>query len=165
MTTVYIALGSNIDPEKNLQACADLLRQQWSDIRFSNVYKSSPQLHEDQDDFLNACATFETEQSPEEIARTIVFLEQKLAKKTLFEYGPRNIDLDLLLYGDDQGTFTIYNLPFTIPHKRMHERRFVLAPLCELIDPTKTHPTLNQTWQSLLEQVQEQQQIAVELHL
>lgn len=145
-TLVFLALGSNIDPETHLRAAALLLRARWPGIRFSGVYKTAPMGYEQQDDFLNAAAAFEAEKSPQEIHDALRSMELSLKKSTPFPSGPRTIDLDLLLYGDrvsDQP-------PLALPHPRMHERRFVLAPLCELIDPAAKHPRLGVSWQELL---------------
>ncbi len=103
----------------------------------------------DQADFLNAVALIETDESAQTIKDTLTDIERQLGKATPFENGPRTIDLDLLLYGDE----TIQTETLTIPHPRMHERRFVLEPLCELIDPTLRHPILKISWQQLLQTV------------
>jgi 2-amino-4-hydroxy-6-hydroxymethyldihydropteridine diphosphokinase len=123
-----------------------LLTAHWPQIQFSGLYSTAPREHEDQDTFLNAVATFETDEQPEEVVHILRGIEQELKKSPPYKYGPRTIDLDLLLYGDEQ----IGSEELTVPHPRMHERRFVLEPLCELIDPADTHPVLGQNWQELL---------------
>lgn len=79
-------------------------------------------------------------------------VEFKLKKNPPFKFGPRTIDLDLLLYDDE----VIEDDDLTVPHPRMHERKFVLEPLCELIDQKSMHPILNKSWISLLEEIQDQ---------
>ncbi|MBI3618463.1 2-amino-4-hydroxy-6-hydroxymethyldihydropteridine diphosphokinase [Candidatus Peregrinibacteria bacterium] len=142
---IAIALGSNIDAETNLKKAADLLRVQWSSIRFSSVYRTKPIGFENQADFLNAVAVFESEMPPNEIHEVLQSIEAKLKKQTPFPNGPRTIDLDLLLYGDE----VIETPMLLVPHPRMHERRFVLEPLMELIDQRKIHPDLKKSWRKL----------------
>ena len=146
MSIVHIALGSNINPEQNLIACAQKLRSHWPDIEFSPVYQTTAQLDTDQADFLNAVASMETDQSPEEIHQILKNIEDDLGKDPPHRYGPRTIDLDLLLYGNE----LIDSDALHVPHPRMHERRFVLQPLCTVIDPMSKHPMLQQTWSELL---------------
>ncbi|MEQ1849274.1 MAG: 2-amino-4-hydroxy-6-hydroxymethyldihydropteridine diphosphokinase [Candidatus Peribacteraceae bacterium] len=130
MKSVYLGLGSNIDAEENLESAADLLRQAWPEIEFSSVYTSAPRHITDQPEFLNAVARFETSLSPEVIRQTLDMIEASLGKNITERFGPRTIDLDLLLFGDD----TIHTDTLTVPHPRMKERRFVLEPLSELLD-------------------------------
>ena len=151
MPRTYIALGSNIDPEDNLKAASILLREKFPDIRFSSVYRTAPLEHTKQADFLNATATFESAASPEEILLVLSHIELHLKKNPPFRFGPRTIDLDLLLYGD-----TVLSGALTIPHPRMHERRFVLEPLNDLLDPQTRHPVLGKTWAELLQETIQQ---------
>ena len=161
---VFLALGSNIDAEKNMKKAAVMLRKHWPSVRFSSVYKTAPQGYEDQEDFLNAVATMETNESPEKIVTKLHDIEHALGKAPAFKDGPRTIDLDLLLYGNSQlvtrnppaGRSLGEGWELVIPHPRMASRRFVLEPLCELIDPHATHPVLKKTWRELLQNVQEQ---------
>ena len=119
MSTIFLGLGSNIDPEANLKAAAKELRDIWPDIRFSHVYRSKAAEVTDQPDFLNAVAVIETDETPEKIASRLHTIEKILKKNPPFRFGPRTIDLDLLLYGDD----TITTAKLTVPHPRMHQRR------------------------------------------
>ena len=99
-------------------------------------------------------------------------IETKLKKSPPFKFGPRTIDLDLLLYGNkvipSKGEWLrSYTLPATsykliVPHPRMHERRFVLEPLCELLNPQAVHPTLRQSWAKLLESTKDQECMRVQ---
>jgi 2-amino-4-hydroxy-6-hydroxymethyldihydropteridine diphosphokinase len=153
MPRVAIGLGSNIDAEKNLREAARILRETWPEIRFSSVYRTAPREREDQPEFLNAVAVVETDESPEEIFQTLQEIEHALGKAPPFRYGPRTIDLDLLLYGNRVQDA----LALTLPHPRMHERRFVLEPLTELINRTDLHPVLKRSWQELLMQTEKQE--------
>ncbi len=161
---VAIGIGSNIDPESNLKAAATMLREEWPGIRFSSVVQSKARDHEDQRDFLNAVAIMETDKSPKEILNKLQFIEQKLKKNPSFRFGPRTIDLDLLLYGENvfptNNAWKAYQQTsnaLIIPHPRMHERRFVLEPLCSLLSPNALHPMLRRNFQSLLNSVHDQQ--------
>lgn len=161
MPQVAIAIGSNIDPEENIHACAELLRTQWPDVRFSSVYGTAAREVEEQDDFLNAVAVIETEQSPQEVLEQLRGIEEQLGKAPPFRFGPRTIDLDLLLYGQE----LINEEELTIPHARMHERRFVLEPLCEVIDPAEKHHLLGETWEKLLKETIDQECLQTSLTL
>ena len=161
MSSVFIALGSNIDPEANLQAAAKRLRTLWPKIQFSHVYRTAPAEVTDQPEFLNAVAMFETEESPQEIAEKLHTIEKELKKDPPYRFGPRTIDLDLLLYG--RQTMETKNL--IIPHPRMHERRFVLEPLLELMDDSERHPLLPETFGELLHAVASQKSKRIALVL
>lgn len=156
MTTVYIGIGSNIDAQANLQACAELLRAEYPTVEFSSVYKTAARDAEDQDDFLNAVARIETNEEPEEVQETLKAIEEKLGKNPPYDKGPRTIDLDILLYGEE----IIDTDDLTIPHPRMHERRFVLEPLCELLEGSSLGE-----WNSRLQLVQDQKCKQIELKL
>lgn len=160
----FIGLGSNIDSETKIRKAAAMLREHFPALRFSSIYKSSAREVEDQDDFLNAVAACETEKSPEEIHAILQSIEQSLGKAPPYRFGPRTIDLDLLLYGDLSQPATI-NPQLVLPHPRMHERRFVLEPLCELIDANTLHPILKQSWKELLEQSLDQECILTDISL
>ena len=152
MNVIYIALGSNINPQENLIETVTILRETFPDIVFSSVYKTAPMEIENQDDFLNAVARFQTDDDPEKVYAKLKEIEQALKKNPPERYGPRTIDLDLLLY-DDQKLKTD---KLVIPHPKMHERRFVLEPLCELIDPSSHHPGIDESWGDLLEKNKDQ---------
>lgn len=152
LPSVFLGLGSNINPEQNLRAAADLIRKHWPSARFSSVYHSKAREVETQEDFLNAVAVIETDESPDSITDRLHTIERALKKSPPFRFGPRTIDLDLLLNGDR----VIETPTLTVPHPRMHERRFVLEPLCELIDLQQRHPLIDQTWTELLQNVKDQ---------
>ncbi len=132
MTPAFIGIGSNINAEDNMIACAKLLRTEFPSIIFSSVYRSAARDRTDQDDFLNAVAKIETEKTPEELQTTLKTIETKLGKNPPYAKGPRTIDLDILLIPNSQ--LPTPNSQLIIPHPRMHERRFVLEPLCELLE-------------------------------
>ncbi|NEP63532.1 MAG: 2-amino-4-hydroxy-6-hydroxymethyldihydropteridine diphosphokinase, partial [Symploca sp. SIO2G7] len=96
----------------------------------------------------NACAIFQTIFSPEQVLQVLLETEASFGRIRRERWGPRTLDLDLLLYGD-----RVMNTPsLTLPHPRMHERAFVLLPLAEIM-PGWQHPLRQQTVQALLEQV------------
>ncbi|OGJ61472.1 2-amino-4-hydroxy-6-hydroxymethyldihydropteridine diphosphokinase [Candidatus Peribacteria bacterium RIFCSPHIGHO2_02_FULL_53_20] len=149
---ILIGLGSNISPKENLRQAATMLREHLPDIRFSSVYRTAAREVETQEDFLNAVAQATTEKSPEQIHLILQSIEQSLGKAPPYRFGPRTIDLDLLLYGD-----LISNTKdLILPHPRMHERRFVLEPLCELVDPQTTHPVVKKSWKELFKKTKNQ---------
>jgi 2-amino-4-hydroxy-6-hydroxymethyldihydropteridine diphosphokinase len=149
---IVIGLGSNIAAESNLKSAANMLRALWPDIRFSPVYQTAPRELLEQEVFLNAIATFESSEKPQMIKKKLEAIEHDLKKNPPVRFGPRTIDLDLLLVGD-----TVSKEPsLLLPHPRMHERRFVLEPLCLLIDPTERHPVSKEKWEDLLEKTMDQ---------
>ena len=129
-----------------------MLREEFDDVTFSSVYESAPREVEDQPAFLNAVARIESDDSPEAIINKLQNIEAALKKDPPFKYGPRTIDLDLLLCNEKR----ITNERMNVPHSHMHERRFVLEPLCELIDAKGEHPVLKESWKDLLQQTSDQ---------
>ena len=107
----------------------------------------------DQDDFLNAAAVCETEKQPEDVQKTLQSIEQTLKKNPPHRFGPRTIDLDVLLYGNEISL----DDALTIPHLALHARRFVLEPLVELGAGDVMHPGFDRPLGSYLADVQKQQ--------
>ena len=139
MTSAYIALGSNLrDPEQQLRLAAlSLDRLPNSHIeRLSSIYRSAPVGPGEQADYLNAVICLATTLSPAELLTSLQRIEQDQGRERGERWGPRTLDLDLLLYGD----LGIATEKLTIPHPRMHERDFVLYPLHEISDTTLTLP-------------------------
>mgnify|MGYP003588456464 CR=1 FL=1 len=137
MTDVYIGLGSNMgDRERHLrQAVALLAREQGITIRqVSSIYETEPVGFTDQPSFLNAVACLETDREIDEVLEICLAAEQKLHRVRDIRWGPRTIDIDILLCGDA----AIDNPPkITVPHPRMSERLFVLIPLAEIAPEVK----------------------------
>jgi 2-amino-4-hydroxy-6-hydroxymethyldihydropteridine diphosphokinase len=167
MTRILIGLGSNIDPENHLNAAAVMLRERWPTVRFSSVYRSKPWGFEDQPDFLNAAALIEADHKAKKVLEALQEIEEKRGRATTVRCGPRTIDLDLLLHGttivpSTEEWHQIAERPnasytLTLPHPRMHERRFVLVPVMELVEPLEMHPVLGKSWEELLKGVAEQE--------
>ncbi len=134
MTRVFVGLGSNLgDRERTLRAALDLLarRPGVRVQRVSSFRETAPVGYVDQRDFVNAAAEVETTLGARELLDQLLAVERSLGRsRDGPRFGPRTIDLDLLLYGN-----SILDEPgLAVPHPRLHERRFVLEPLAEL-DP------------------------------
>ena len=148
MKTVYLSLGSNIgDREQMLQSALVRLQAPGLTIkRISSVYETEPVDFKEQRSFLNLVAEAETELFPMMLLSRIQKIELQLGRKrTGPAKGPRTIDIDILLYGASR----VHSARLEIPHPRMHERRFVLAPMVELA-PDLRHPELHRTMRDLL---------------
>jgi len=115
----------------------------------SSIYETEPMYRADQGSFLNGVAVLETEESPRELLRWMKETEAALGRRPRGERnGPREIDLDLLLYGSE----VLSTEEIQVPHPRMAERAFVLAPLAE-VRPEFRHPVIGKTARELLERV------------
>jgi 2-amino-4-hydroxy-6-hydroxymethyldihydropteridine diphosphokinase len=145
----YIALGSNLgDREQNLlQAIAEIGRLPYSRVTaLSPCYETSPVGPRDQPLFFNAVLRLATALAPCDLLGHLQQIENGVFARTRsVRWGPRTMDLDLLLYG----TEIIHEKVLTIPHPRMAERRFVLQPLCD-IAPELIHPVLGRPVRELL---------------
>jgi 2-amino-4-hydroxy-6-hydroxymethyldihydropteridine diphosphokinase len=138
MPAVYIALGSNIgDREANLREAIRLLSQSGIVIRkLSSLYETEPVDYLNQAWFLNGALEAQTDLPARQLLATLRGIESQMGNEKPFPKGPRLIDLDILLYGEE----TIATPDLQIPHPRMLWRNFVLVPLAE-IAPTLRHPT------------------------
>ena len=131
MSATYIALGANLgDPASTIRAAFGALANLPDSrvIRCSSLYRTAPVGIVDQPEFINAVALLETTLMPQALLRELLEIERRFGRLRSEKNGPRNLDLDLLLY-DDQ----YLDLPeLTLPHPRLHLRAFVLQPLAEL---------------------------------
>ena len=127
--TIYLALGANLgDRGANLRSAVERLRDAVAVERMSSVYETEPAYLLDQPRFLNMALRGRTALSPHALLAFLKRIERDMGRTTGPRYGPRAIDLDILLY--DSLALTAADL--TIPHPRMAERPFVLAPLAEI---------------------------------
>jgi len=138
---VALGLGSNLgDRLARLRFAAVELKDFLGDLRFSSVFETDPVHVTDQPDFLNACCTGRTSLSARALLRALQTIERAAGREDGERYGPRTLDLDLLLYDNS----VIDEPGLRVPHPRMHERTFVLVPLLELL-PEWRHPVLGLT--------------------
>lgn len=149
----YIGIGSNMgNKEKNIKdALAEIEKSSYSKlINISDNYITKPVGYLDQDDFLNCAIEIKTLLSPSELVEFLLNIEKDLKRERVIRWGPRTIDLDILLYDD-----IISSDPkVIIPHPRMHERYFVLKPLSD-IAPYVIHPVLHKRIIDMLSEVSE----------
>ena len=153
---VYLSIGSNIgNKKKNLDDVIALLRShnKIDVLDVSSFYKTQPQNYTDQDWFVNAALKVETRLDPEGLLAALKILENDLDKEGKpFRFGPRIIDLDIIYF--DHLAFKTEHLE--IPHPRMHERCFVLRPICDIGAHT-IHPVLNLRSDDLLKKIEKQE--------
>lgn len=130
-STVYLSLGGNLgDPAKSMGAALRMLDAN-ADTRVtgvSSLYRTPPWGKLDQPDFLNAAAGLSTRLSPRALLDLCLDAERKLKRVREERWGPRLIDIDILVFGDR----VIHETGLEVPHPRMLERAFVLAPLAEI---------------------------------
>ncbi|MDD3840197.1 MAG: 2-amino-4-hydroxy-6-hydroxymethyldihydropteridine diphosphokinase [Clostridia bacterium] len=139
MSTVYLSLGSNMgDREKNLNNAIRLL-EETEDVQvdiISKYIETDPVGYVAQDKFLNCALKISTQLSPSRILKICMNIEKKLKRMRTVKWGPRTIDIDILMYDD----LVIDEENLVIPHPRMHHRLFVLECLNE-IAPNAVHPS------------------------
>jgi len=128
--SVAVSLGSNLgDREGWITSGVRALRRDLEDLRLSSLYETTPVHVEDQPLFLNACCTGRTLLTPHQLLSQLQDAERAAGRcRTGPRYGPRTLDLDLLLYGDE----VIEDSDLVVPHPRLRERGFVLIPLSEI---------------------------------
>lgn len=145
---VHIGLGSNLgDREQNLLLAAQALSRidAVALLRHSALFDSAP-VGPEQPRFLNAVVEVECDLPPERLLTILKQIEVDLGRTPSDRWGPRAIDLDILLWGST----IVANPTLQIPHLHLHERRFALEPLCQLV-PQAKHPVLGVTIEELLQ--------------
>lgn len=148
MTSVWIGLGTNIEPREThfIRALEKISSHQQIEMKhISSIYETEPVDYTDQADFLNMVVEIETELNPDEVLRYCQEIENDLGRVRTVRYGPRTLDLDVLIYGKE-----IVDAPdLSVPHPRMQERVFVLVPLAEINEDIYV-PGLDKTVQEIL---------------
>ena len=127
----YVALGSNLrDPARQVRSGLEALARlpETRLVTRSSLYRTAPVGKPDQPDFINAVARLDTGLEPEALLQRLLDIERQHARVRGERNGPRTLDLDLLLHGECR----MESPGLTVPHPRMHERAFVLAPLAEI---------------------------------
>ncbi len=156
---VFIGLGSNVgDRKKNIAEAINLLHTP-PDIKVENkssLYLTEPIGYVGQDPFLNSVVEVSTLLSPDDLLHRCQAIEEQMGRVRTMMWGPRLIDLDILLYGDE----IIEDNELIIPHPQMHIRKFVLLPLVE-IAPDVLHPKLNKTVSELLRLLEDGHKVEV----
>jgi 2-amino-4-hydroxy-6-hydroxymethyldihydropteridine diphosphokinase len=128
-TKVAVGLGSNLgDRLAHLRIGVTRLRSLGDPTAVSSLYETAPQGGPEQDDYLNAVVTMRTDREPGRILTRLLEIEAEAGRVRGERFGPRTLDLDLLLYGSE----TIDQADLQVPHPRLHERRFALDPLAEI---------------------------------
>jgi len=152
MNEVYLLTGGNMGNRSDYLSGAKLEIGYHCGpvLRSSSVYETEAWGLEDQEPFLNQVLCIETNLTPEELMASIFRIEESFGRKRKERYGPRLIDIDILLYDD----IIIDHPGLTIPHPRMQSRRFVLTPFAE-IAPDKIHPVFKKSISTLLEECED----------
>lgn len=147
---IIIAYGANLNsplgsPEQTYAKLPDVLFQHGIEVlKASPIYKTAPVPVSDQPDYYNAVLSIKTALQPVDLLKALHAVEKQLGRVRTVQNAARGIDLDVIAYNDLMITDTV-----TIPHPRMHDRIFVLQPLCD-IEPNWQHPIYNNTAKQLL---------------
>ncbi len=130
MTRAYIGIGSNLDePERQVREAIDALRALGEVSAVSSLYRTAPWGKTDQPEFVNAVVGLDTKLQPRPLLHGLKWLESELGREETGERcGPRRIDFDILLYGDQE----IEDGDLIVPHPRLCDRAFALVPLAEI---------------------------------
>ena len=156
--TAYVSLGSNLGDRAGnlLLGIRGILGAGHEVIRLSQIYETDPVETFSQPKFLNMVAELKVAPrlEPGELLEQLLEIEQLLGRTRDSIKGPRTIDLDLLLYGDQ----VIDNPRLTLPHPQFHRRRFVLVPLAELC-PNLGHPVIHRTITELLQETTDRSEV------
>ena len=160
MTTVYISIGSNVHPEQHIRSCLRALVLEFDHLELSPIYQN-PAEGFDGDDFLNLVASFETNDSAPAVARKLSLLENLLGRLRVGEkFGPRALDIDILLYGDEVIKFGKY----AFPRDELVKYPFMLKPLID-IAPALTHPETREPFIELWRELSNKKHTLTEIKL
>ena len=147
MQTVYLLLGSNVGDRMDYlkKASISIESKIGKIVKKSQVYETEPWGEKEQDDFLNIVLEIQTKLNPTTTLEKIKEIESLLEREETYKWGPREIDIDILFFGDEM----ISEVNLTIPHPFIHERKFTLVPFSE-IAPDLYHPFMGTTVVELL---------------
>jgi 2-amino-4-hydroxy-6-hydroxymethyldihydropteridine diphosphokinase len=147
MAVIHLLLGSNIGNRlKQLETAREQVESKIGKItKKSKVYETQPWGENEQDEFLNQALEVETKLKPKKVLEKIAEIEKMMEREETYKWGPREIDIDILIYEDEM----ICEMDLTIPHPFLHERRFTLIPLSE-IAPDLYHPIMGASILDLL---------------
>jgi 2-amino-4-hydroxy-6-hydroxymethyldihydropteridine diphosphokinase len=149
MNVAFLLIGGNMgNREENLQTAKSMIDNYCGKIiKSSSIYQTAAWGKTDQSAFLNQALQIETRLTAEELMRQIFAIEKMMGRERIEKYGPRIIDIDILLFNDEQ-----HDSPFLkIPHPEMQNRLFALIPLAE-IAPTASHPVFKKSISQLLKE-------------
>lgn len=152
MNDAYLLMGGNVgDTSETFQRASIMIEERCGPIsKKSSIYKTAPWGKSDQQDFLNQAIMVHTGLGPVMLMETILLIEQELGRQRLEKYGPRVIDIDILLYDD----FVLDNPVLTIPHPALQHRRFALTPLTDIAGDL-IHPVLHKSIRQILKECQD----------
>jgi len=149
LSRICLSLGSNLgDRAANLRTAVRALSPWVQAMEVSPLYETAPWGYSDQPPYLNLALLGLTHLPPLRLLHTLKRIEMRIGRQATFRYGPRVIDLDIVFYA----ALCLDTPRLSIPHPRMHQRAFVLAPLCD-VAPDWVHPRLGRTVRSLRAEV------------
>jgi 2-amino-4-hydroxy-6-hydroxymethyldihydropteridine diphosphokinase len=158
MTTVYLALGSNVgDSAGHIKRAVELLRPVLGGLQQAPLYRSRAVGYTDQPDFLNTALSGTTDLEPLELLQCLKQIERQVGRTPTFRHGPREIDIDIIFYDD----LELQTPELTLPHPEFTARDFVLQPLVDL-NPFLINPANGQTVQALLAQLESRQRSIIQ---
>ena len=146
MREIILALGTNVgDKRKNLEKAINYLSEFLFIEKLSSIYLTKPVGEKNQDTFFNMVVKGKTSLSPFELLKFCKSIEKKVGRVYRYHWGPREMDIDIIFYGN----LILSSQELTVPHPLMHKRDFVLIPLLE-VDKDYIHPVLNLRIKDLL---------------
>jgi len=159
LATAYLSMGSNLgDRLRYLKKAIEKIGEskRISVINISSIYETEPVGNENQPRFLNLVIEVQTSLDPLPLLERLLAIEKEMGRKREDRWGPRNIDIDILIYDD----LVMESDQLTIPHPRMHQRKFVLVPLAE-IAPQTLHPLLKKNVKEIKESCDDNSEVNV----
>ncbi len=156
MNTAFLLTGGNLgDRKETLAQAKDLIAEQCGAVvATSSLYETAAWGNADQPAFLNQALQLETTLTARQLMRRLLKLEKLMGRVRKEKYGPRIIDIDILLFNNE-----VHNYPLLkLPHPEMQNRRFALLPLAE-IAPTIVHPVLKKTTKQLLKECKDELEV------